>query len=292
MRHTDPDVLSSVVLDTADGTQAALAAVLQATGTRTIDPDDDHVQAIIVPAGAELELPDLERRRDRPARIRGTVQLHDGDSFAAYIDRHTTDHTQWYVDTRTKRLVAVLNDHAAVADEGHAGWRDHRAVYQLRTTPEWDAWANLSGQKMAQAELAEHIEDNRADIVDPPAADLLELVQHFQATNNATFNKAIRLDSGEIQVTYNEDIQARGGRDGQLTIPEHFTLALAPFQGCELIEVTAQLRYRVAGGLLAIGYQLLRVERILADALNDIVAKVAEATGIAPLFGEAPEALR
>lgn len=262
--------------------QVIVDTAFQAASPHALNAGD--VVGVVVPHGMGHQVVDLEKQLGNPRRTRGTVTLHDPGSFADYVNRHKTDATQWYVDLDARRFAAVVNDHTGDV----AGWRDHRATVELRHTPEWVAWAGFDRKLVTQESFAEHIDQNRPDIFDPPAADLLELVQTFQATNNATFKRATRLDNGEIQVTFNEDIEARGGRDGQMTIPDTFTLQLAPFMGFETVELTAQLRYRIRDGHLAIGYVLLRADRVVHDAIESIVESVQTATGIQPLWGVAP----
>lgn len=268
---SDPRPDAQVIVDTA----------LEAAGPHALNEGD--IVGVVVPAGAQHVVVDLEKHLGNPRRAHGSLTLHDPGSFADYLNRHKTDATQWYVDLEARRFVGVLNDH----QKDTPGWRDHRVTVQLKHTPEWAAWAKHDRVLMSQEEFAEHIEQNRPDIYDPPAADLLELVQTFQATNNATFKRATRLDNGEIQVTFNEDIEARGGRDGQLTIPDTFTLQIAPFMGFDAVELTAQLRYRIRDGHLSIGYVLLRADRVVDEAVHKLVESVATATAIEPLWGVA-----
>lgn len=265
--------------------QTAAELAYAAAAPHSLDPD--NLLGIVVPPGAEHRILDLEKYLYEPRRTRGTVTLHDPGSLADYVLRHKTDQTQWYVDIDQRSLVAVLNDH----NGGEPGWRDHRASVQLRHTPEWKAWTDRDRKLTSQEDFADHLEQNRPDIVEPPAAELLELVQTFQANTNVTFKRAVRDGTGEVQLTYNEQIDGRGGRDGQMLIPEIMVLEIAPFQGQAPVTVEAALRYRVREGQLAIGYVLLRPERVVRDAIDQLVQQVKTAVGIEPLYGAAPAAL-
>jgi uncharacterized protein YfdQ (DUF2303 family) len=161
-------------------------------------------------------------------------------------------------------------------------------VLQLRPTDHWRHWLSLDGQLVRQQQFAEHIEQGLVEIVEPAAAEMLEIAQHFQANTTASFQTSRLLSNGQVQLKYIEDVDAKGGAAGQLDIPSTFTLALQPFEGSDQYRVTARLRYRVAAGQLTIGYQLDRPRDVLQAAFDDVVNEIAETTGITPYAGTAP----
>ena len=75
-------------------------------------------------------------------------------------------------------------------------------------------------------------------------------------------------------------MEAKAGRTGQLEIPAQFTLALRPFLGADNFEVTANLRYRITDGLLAIGFKLVEPERRLEVAGDELVQQIETETGL------------
>ncbi len=93
---------------------------------------------------------------------------------------------------------------------------------------------------MSQEDFALHIEAGLQEIEQPDAADLLEIAQSFHATTGAAFRSAIRLASGEQQFTYEENIEAKAGRSGQLAVPTTFILLVAPFVGEQERQVVAK----------------------------------------------------
>lgn len=239
---------------------------------RTVD--ESHV--FVVPAGAELKLiaPD-ETLLDRPRRLTGRVMVDDVASLEAYVaEFYDEDFTTVWVDPQERTIVAVLND----ARNGESAWRDHRATLRLERTPEWKRWldhdsgGSRNPQLLDQEEFARHIERSELDIVDPEAAELLEIAQTFYATTAAEFRSGTRLQSGEVQFTWVEDTSATAGRNGQLPIPAKFRLLIAPFTGEEKCAVEALLRYRIRDGKLRIGYELVRPEDVERDAM-DLVAE-------------------
>lgn len=232
---------------------------------------------VAVPQGRRIE--DL---RQYERRATGSVNTEDVESFLKYVvDFYDPAITSAWVSVDTARMVAILNDHVRQGEPSDAGWRDHRALLTLRETSEWKRWTAIDRAWLDQADFAEHIADSIEDIASPTAGDLLELAQTFEATSNAEFKGGVRIDSGAVQVSYRESIDARAGDNGQLTIPKELILALAPFYGEDRIAVTARFRYRIREGKLKVGVVLEDPEKIRTAcvvAAHDRVAAVVERT--------------
>lgn len=236
------------------------------------------VEAIVIDSGHRLEISDHERLLPRPRRRHGRVTALDADSFARLVvDLGATDGRACiYADVQELVLTAILNDHEAES----AGWRDHRISLSIVRTPQWKRWLSLHDKLGEQTTFAQHLDENLADIVDPPGADLLELAQSFEATVDAQFKSAARLKDGARQFTYSETIDARAGKDGQLVVPEGFTLSIAPVEGADPVVVKAKLRFRLSAGHLTIGYVLEDPQGVERAAFDDVVAKVETQTEI------------
>jgi uncharacterized protein YfdQ (DUF2303 family) len=223
-----------------------------------------------------------DKWRDAPKRKTGTVVVRDVESFDSYIGKHGDDDSEIYADRAKLNLTAVLDAH----EQGGPRWGQHRLVLQLRHSDAFDAWMRLSGQLLAQTAFAEFLEDHRSAIMNPPAAELLELAQNFQATTKVSFKSGSLLKSGERQLQYVEETEASAGKRGDITIPDHFELALAVFDGATEAEpVTARLRYRIEDGRLRIGYILDQIGDVVAAAFESVVHAVATRVTVPILRG-------
>jgi uncharacterized protein YfdQ (DUF2303 family) len=279
-------------LEMLAGAATDAAAVIDAA-TRAAKPKPldsrNEVYSVVVPEGANVEVLDvkdyLDANREAPRRTSGTYQLATVGSFVDYVKDHRTEQLTVWVDEKSRRVTAVFND----ARPDAPAWRDHRAVLTLQITDEWAHWTNRDGNLVDQETFAEHIEDGIGEITEPEAATMLEIAQSFHATTNASFRSAHRLADGQVQVQYDEEVQAAAGRKGELAIPQTFKLAIAPFVGEERYALTARLRYRLAGGKLRIGYKLDHPERALRDAVELIAERLR--SDFAVFLGQsAPEA--
>lgn len=276
------------------GSEAEIVADLAQSAAEPAVLDPYTRYSVVVPDNGRLELVEpRDERLDHPLRATGTVKLATVGSFAEYVERHKDPLggvTTVWVHPSSGEVKAVINDHQGTsAADGNGdpdanpapGWGDHRAELALLHTPEWKLWTDADGDMLPQEAFAEHIEQGLPEVVRPDGADLLEIAQTLHATTNASFRSAIRLSDGTVQTQYDEEREASAGRKGEMTIPTEFELAIAPFLGEEREAVTARLRYRLNGGRLSLGYQLVRPHEVIrrtldrvADQLSDRFARV------------------
>lgn len=264
---------------TPDGARAIIDAAREHAEPATIDPTKIATNVFVVPSGATLKTVEFdERSLDRPLRVTGTTEVEDVASLLAYVNQYYgAKTTSAWVDMANHRTIAILNDAHGDLDQEDGtlpAWRDHRVKLQLAYTAEWQRWRSLDGKLMGQEEFARHIEMRELDIVNPDAATLLEIAQHFYATTKSDFRSGTRLASGEIEFHHVEETTATAGRSGDLSIPAKFELVVAPFQGEDKVAVTVLLRYRVREGKLAIGYELVRPDDIERDVMQLIAETI------------------
>lgn len=231
---------------------------------------------VVVPDGFEVK--DLTKAYEAslpaPTRKRGTVELKDLASLLTYCSDQAAESDGYiYADPDSRRITAVFNDQRA--DEG---WRDFRAVYVAEFTPEFQRWLENNGsQKIkSQTDFAEFIEDNLADITEPAAQQLLDVATTIQATSGIEFSSAKRLQDGQTQLTYNENIDARAGANGAVSIPKEFALGVRIFKNGDGYKLRARLKYRLSSGGVKFWYELDRPERAVEDAFAGYIAKIRE----------------
>lgn len=281
--------LNNPTIDTTDRTDTDAVIEAAHLARPHIDLDVGEVHALPDSMGGyrivDLDTDDYRKRVGAtPPRKTGAVAFTEHASLSRYVNHHgEPEATELWADRDAGRIIAVLNGH--LAEDDTAGWGDHRATLTLRQTPPWREWTASSGHLVDQERFANFLEDHLGDIVDPDGAHLLEVATSIQANTGAAFKSAVRLDSGEVQFRYEETVDARAGRAGELTIPARITLALAPFEGVDPYKVEARVRYRVANGALTIGVVLDRPDDVLRAAFGDIVTQVEAITDQVVLYG-------
>lgn len=238
-----------------------------------------------------IRVASLEAHFDAPLRTRGMASLHDPGDFTEYVNRLADpSYTTVWADPDAGKLVAVFDDHA---DAESPGWRSHTATLTLKADPDWAAWLSLDNKPGPQARFAEHIENLAHTVIDPDAATMLELARTFDAKRNVNFRSGVRLDSGDVQLSYDETTKAKAGEHGELEIPSAFTIRVAPFLGVPAADISARLRWRIAEGQLSIGYALLRPDRVRRDIISALIGEMRGKLEDVPVFmGTPPPAIQ
>jgi len=240
----------------------------------------------VIPSDMKVE--DLGRYFDPPRIIR-RVTLLDAGSFAEYVNRFKTDNTLVFANVSEKgaTLQAVLDYHGAAPGLTPAHCT-HSAIYNTIETHEWKTWQLASGKAMEQVPFATWLEDNAAMVVNPPGAELLEMVRSLHGHANARFASALRLDNGSYSASYEEDVAVRGTsttRGGAIELPAEITAGIAPFEGAPVYEVRARLKSRVTERKLVLWFETIAPHKIVRDSMLLLVKQAAEKTGIIPLLG-------
>lgn len=240
----------------------------------------------LVPQGVSLE--GLEKHLPAPVRTRQRLTVLDAETFIEYVNRFATKASAVFCNGPEGRtFTAVIDYH----QPDQPAWGDHSATYRCPITVEWGRWKEQDRKRMDQTTFAEFIEDNVKDIVQPDGvtdaptpADMLEISRTLEAGKNISFRSGIRLSNGQVQLTYNEQIDGRAGEAGQLNIPEQFYIGVKPFLGGDAFCVPARFRYRIQEGRLSMWYELVRADKVLEEAYTAVRSKIKGAIDTVPLY--------
>lgn len=247
---------------------------------------DGAMPYVVVPDGYGVRsLADLFP--DQPSRTRLTVALFDLPSFLTYVGRFIERSASLIYGQEDKLTVTAVIDHP---HPKQPDWGEHRAIFTLRETREWAAWKAVNGKRFDQVAFAEFIENHLPDIAIPDGAALLEMVKQLDIRKAVAFESSVRLDNGQVQLTYVENISGSQAKS-TATIPETFVLGMAPFEGAAMYRLTARLRYRLGDGKVALWFELLRPEDIVRDAWLGVLEGIAKAADVPVLNGVPPTVL-
>lgn len=224
-----------------------------------------------------------------PTFVKQRVGFRDIKAFIAYVNRFKATETQIFADERSGSIVAIIDYHEAPTAEFDAAPERcaHIASFSAEASPEWKEWKSLDGKPQQQERFAEFIENQAPFIVRPSAGEMLEIASSFQASSSASFSKAIRLDNGQVQLQYVEQVNGAAGPKGALQIPKSFDVQLRPFVGCSPTRIEARFRYRIESGRLSLWFDLFRADDVQRESFDVIRERVKDETGIETYLGAA-----
>lgn len=269
--------------DTDDnGTLSALNAGASLGQPRRADGD-----YAIVPQGYVLN--DLEPYQRFPRRKRGNVSMSTVESFIAYVNKHyTQDYSVIYAALDPTKymasMVAVLNDHSSL----NADWRDHKCTFIPKGSVEFGRWLGKDRMPMKQVEFAAWLEDNLGDIATvegfPTGVEILKMAIGFEATADKRLKSRINLQSGGVRFEFVDDED----KDTRTTMEAYsrFMLGLPVFYGAKVAyQVEARLKYREHNGSLTFWYELIRPDKVFAEAIEEDLKRVVDETDVMMLYG-------
>jgi hypothetical protein len=268
--------------DSISEDSAAVHALLQA-GTLLAKPrKSDAIGAlpfVVIPDGYKIETTPVSPFPESPG---GTVHLHDADSFARYFRDHAGAPSRIYASTplatRHGAFLAILDDHSGAIDQGASPLRSRawRAQYGPDFSASWQLWKGSDGKRMGQVDFAQFVENAMPDIVTPDGATLMEIVLNFEVSSAGHFASATRLQDGSARLQWRDDKALAG----QVLLPASLGLSMPVYDGRPPQPVSARLRYRLRDDQLSLWYELVRPERVIADAFAELVAYVRQAASI------------
>lgn len=270
-----------------DTTETALMAAFNAgqslVASKTIYEDERGRKIYAVPSNTR----DIVLEPLLPKLIAQQIVLHDEPSTITYANRFKTDATQIFAEPGFiaeggKAKVDIIFDYHK-PEQAQRG--SHAVRYVPRYSDAWMRWIEIEKRGvLGQAEFAELIEECRADIVEPQAAPLLDIVRAFKANRKVEFDSLVYQPNGDLVLAYSDKTE-QTGTSGK--VPEIMKLGIPVYFGGSAYAVPVFIRYRVSGGTVKFQLKRDRPDLVETDAFDGIVRNIATATGIASYLGHA-----
>jgi len=226
---------------------------------------------VLLPEGMEVE--SLEHLLPPPEDRRADVEIVATDSFIRYFDDYKVEGVSrifGLVSESSATFSAVLDYHQ-VGAKGAPGWGHHRVLYSMKLSPEWKRWIETNGEKMDQVSFAQMVEDRVPDFVKPEGGVMLTMALGFEAKPNVSYKSHIRLENGDVQLSYEDTSNATAGNE---KIPSKFTFKVPVFFGEPAVEITARLRFRINGGAIKLWYEIERPHEIIKEGFDMALARI------------------
>lgn len=249
-----------------------------------------EVPAVIIPQDWKIQT--YPETMPTPLRKTGTVKLDNADSFIRFYNDHKDSSSVIFTDADTTGqrgavFTGILNYHGSNEDEPAFG--DFRCVYAAQLSPDWNKWLTRSKNAMNHMQFLEHLDDCQDMIVEPAGASLLELIRDLEGTVGGSFKSALNLHNGSMDIHYSEEVKAGDPRDAAVQVPVELVVSIQPFDFGAAYRMKNKLRYRVANKAISFGYEPVKPELIILDAVNDQVKNIEKNCGVTPFYGKPPE---
>lgn len=255
--------------------------------------DGEHGDQIVV---LKDVINTLDSRAIGPRRREGNAVLTEEASFIEHLKRWGSSQTIVYADTKALGFVAVLDDHPEGSDVTSTAWRKHRATYACPRSAEWKIWTDKDGEAMRQTEFADFIETRLEDIrkgrrpdedgnevviADSPAPlDLLTLARNLHIRTKGEFTREINPNTGDHILINKSQTET-----GSTQIPRAFYIAIPVFEGGNIYQLEARVRFKLTEAGPAFLYTLHRRAEVERDAFGEVRARIGAETGYQMLAG-------
>jgi len=227
-----------------------------------------------------VDLSDIvQKNAQRPKRKKLTLSFYDVDSFIEYINQQKTSDTRIFClygqVPNVDRLKAIIDFHGV--DDSAANWCEHEAILHLTPTHEWQAWKGSDNKAFGQLAFAQFLEENMLDVINPPAADLMEVVQNLTIKTDVAYRSQVNLDNGDVQFLF-ENTSQPGGPKGTIEFPTRFELNIPVLEGSDPTPLKARFRYKRVDSVLSFSYHMIQADKLYRSVVDVMLDKVQKGT--------------
>lgn len=175
-----------------------------------------------------VKIHNLERFQALRARFRGALSTNSLTDFSNYVTNRNGQAAKGFINQDAMSCEVFFN----LGDEAAPGHADDTATLQLKPTAAYTALRQLAGKKLSQKELAEWMEDWRANLTAVDANDnTLSIVQAIAAVRNITIKASAERTT--VQGNFNANSSAMDAIEAasQDTLPAKLHFLIVPFEG-------------------------------------------------------------
>lgn len=240
--------------------EADAIADLAASGFEVRDEQTGKLH-VLVPKGVTLQTFDPPTPI-LPLHIRQRAVFSTQESFCRYVTRGKLPSAVIFIDRTALSMQAILDYHTSGNDVMPGA---HIADWPMPVSLPWQKWSAIDGREIAQAAFAEFLEENVGDVYEPEGAALLEVATNLSGKKSVSFGSGLKLSNGNVQLSYVEDNEAKGGGNGNVQVPEKVVLAIPVFYGGQPYQVPCFFRWRINNGKLSFKIVMQKREQILFE---------------------------
>lgn len=223
-----------------------------------------------------------------PARVTQSETVVEPASFIDYITQFKSSTAICRASLGRNNITAVLDYHGRARESGDGAVPQplsHTVILQCPFDLDYAKWRAVFGKGLGQQAFAELLEDMVHTIADPPVAELMDAINELKIDRHVRFKSGRNDRSGTVQFIY-EEVDTEGkpsAASGRLSLPQEVKIVVSIFQGGDLVELIAKLRYRMDKGEIAFILAVPGLDKVERDQFRRIGEKVRADTNT-PVF--------
>lgn len=254
---------ASTIADLAKASVATPSIVEDQTGDRKflVVPQGFRAEEITNPYGMVKEL---------PAYPVADVSLDSAESFCKFAGDYATVQSVVFGSLSESSFSFISDYHS---DGKTAGRCEFWAHYALKKSPQWETWVQFGrGALSVQLEFVRFIEENQDDVVAPSRAELLEVLQDFNAVRTMSVSKTVRAQFGVERFEFRDETKT-----GAVELPTKISILVPIYEGSDPVLVDMFLRWKIVDNeKLMLGVKIKNICLTERDAFEAIAKRVKE----------------
>lgn len=226
----------------------------------------------------------LDSRDSGPLRRSGQRELHDLESFIAFVNRYKDDSAVVYASAGETAVIAVFDENPKGA--GVTAWRGDRARYSCPLARRWKLWTGASEKAFTPEQFGDFVEENATDLApskdgSPSPAALIEMARDLRVHTSAKYERKINPTTGESSLVAAEEHGSHSTK-----IPRSFFIVVPVFEGGSAYRLECLVRFSMVGGRPTFAFIVHQADQALEDAFGEVKKVVAEKCSIPVFAGE------
>jgi len=294
-------MIEETKIETSSNVGAALAFAATVTEPLVLSvPFEGKPEDVIVTTG-EHGAAKLTPVRDlfashasAPERRKGTIVVHDLDSFIAHVNRDKRPDSVIFCDVPRRQIIAVLDFHGP-ADKTPRFGQD-RIAYGFKLSPQLDAWIAAASAPMDQKTFSRLIDDRLGDVgegeLEPGSlaaefarrrgikfaavSDLIAFTRTIAAKSTTESEEIVDENTGDVSIQYKKRGDLKTNDGNPIAVPQAFVLRIPILNGLGATEynIAVRLRYDIDQRGLAWRVELHALDKYVQAAIEEALVIV------------------
>lgn len=208
-------------------------------------------------------------------------------SFKDYVIAFKSSTAICRASLSRNEIVAVLDYHGRARESERDAALPQRCAHTITLKCPFDLdyakWRAVFDKPLSQGALGTLLEDMVHTIAEPAVADLQEAIDELRIDRAVKFQSKVNRRNGTVQLAY-EEVEGDGTNGGgRVNLPEEIKIVLSIFQGGELVQLDAKLRYSMDKGLVTFRIVVPGLDKVERDQFRRIGEDVRTITNT-PVF--------